>query len=201
MNTKGITGLKEKQSKAFEALKGPLKLTNVMQTPKLVKVVVSAGIGSIKDKKKVELVGKRLTSITGQKVGLKGAKKSIAAFKVREGDPVGYQVTLRGQRMISFLNKLLNVSLPRTRDFRGISKRAIDAIGNITIGIRENSIFPETVDEELKDIFGLAITVVTTAPNKEQALAFFEYLGFPFSKVEVEKKQKKTKKEKKVAGA
>ncbi len=186
-----MNGIKEKQKKTFESLKDSLKISNVMQVPKLVKVVVSAGIGSIKDKKKIELVANRLNTITGQKVVAKGAKKSIAAFKVRQGDPVGYQVTLRGERMIGFLDKLINIGFPRTRDFRGISKQGIDDIGNMTMGIKEHTIFPETGDEELKDVFGLAVTVVTTAKNKKDAAIFFEYLGFPFSKVEVERKRGK----------
>lgn len=186
-----MISIKEKQNKAFASLKGPLGIENVMQSPKITKVVLSAGVGSVKDKKKLELVSDRLTRISGQKVSTRGAKKSIAAFKVRQGDTVGYQVTLRGDRMFGFLDKLLNIALPRTRDFRGISRRAIDDIGNITIGIKEHSIFPETSDEELKDIFGLAITVVTTAKDKKSANAFFDYLGFPFKKEEDERKGKK----------
>lgn len=181
--------LKEKQKKSFESLKEKLGLKNIMQTPKILKVVVSAGIGSIKDKKKIELVADRLTKITGQKIVTKGAKKSIATFKVRQGDPSGYQVTLRGERMRGFLDKLLNVSLPRTKDFRGISPKAIDDVGNITIGIKEHTIFPETADEELKDVFGLAVTIVTSAKTKEQAGVFFEYLGLPFKKKEEETKK------------
>lgn len=181
--------LKEKENKTFAELKEKLGLKNIMQAPKVLKVVVSAGIGSIKDKKKIELVADRLTKITGQKIVTKGAKKSIASFKVRQGDPSGYQVTLRGDRMRGFLDKLLNVALPRTKDFRGISKKAIDDVGNITIGIKEHTIFPETADEELKDVFGLAITVVTSAKSKEHAKVFFEYLSFPFKKKEEETKK------------
>ena len=123
----------------------------------------------------------------------KGAKKSIAAFKVRQGDAVGYQVTLRGDRMINFLNKLLHIALPRTKDFRGISRKAIDDVGNITIGIPEHTIFPETSDEELKDVFGLGATIVTTSESRKAAEVFFEYLGVPFSKVELEKKAARKK--------
>jgi len=180
--------IQEKQSKMFEALKGTFGYTNVMQTPKLTKIVVSAGVGSFKDKKKIELVADRLAKITGQKASIRGAKQSIASFKVREGDPVGYQVTLRGKRMMGFLDKLINVALPRTKDFRGISLRSIDEMGNYTVGIREHSIFPETTDEELKDVFGLAITIVTTAKTKKEAEAFLRELGLPFKKVEDSKK-------------
>ncbi|MEO8637543.1 MAG: 50S ribosomal protein L5 [Candidatus Taylorbacteria bacterium] len=183
--------LKEKETKAFATLKEKLGLKNVMQVPRVLKVVVSAGVGSIKDKKKIELVADRLTKITGQKIVTKGAKKSIASFKVRQGDTSGYQVTLRGDRMRGFLDKLLNVSLPRTKDFRGISVRSIDDVGNITIGIKEHTIFPETADEELKDVFGLAVTVVTSANSREQAKTFFEYLNFPFKRNEEMKKPAK----------
>ena len=183
-----MNGIKEKQNKAFESLKASLGLTNIMQTPKLVKVVVSSGIGSVKDKKKIELIADRLTKIAGQKVVTKTAKKSIASFKSRQGDAAGYQVTLRGDRMVHFLNKLLNIALPRTKDFRGIARKAIDEMGNINIGIREHTIFPETSDEELKDIFGLAVTIVTTAKGVKDAGIYFEYLGIPFMKPEEEKK-------------
>ncbi len=172
----------DKQKKTFSALKGARGYTNAMQAPKLVKVVVSVGVGSLKDKKKVELIVDRIRKITGQKPAARGAKKSIATFKVREGDVVGYQVTLRGKRMFDFLERLLHVALPRTRDFRGLSPKAIDAIGNYTLGIPEHTIFPETADEETKDIFGFAVTVVTTAKSADEARAFLGHLGFPFKK-------------------
>lgn len=176
--------LKEKTAKTFDTLKGTFHYTNPMQAPRLVKVIVSTGVGSVKDKKRLELVTNRLSQITGQKPASRGAKKAIATFKSRIGDVVGYQTTLRGSRMIGFLDKFLNVSLPRTKDFRGISLSAIDAMGNITIGIKEHTIFPETADEDLKDVFGLSITVVSTAKTKEEARGFLEYLGFPFKKDE-----------------
>lgn len=176
--------MKEKNEGAYTALKESQKYTNRMQAPRLVKVIVSAGVGSFKDKKKIDLVEDRLSKITGQKPAKKGAKISIAAFKVRQGDPVGFQTTLRGKRMYDFLDKLVHIALPRTKDFRGISTKSIDAMGNYTLGIREHAIFPETTDEELKDIFGLAVTVVTTAKSASEAKAFFEYLGFPFKKGE-----------------
>ena len=121
----------------------------------------------------------RLAKITGQKPSLRSSKKSVASFKVRQGDPIGVSVTLRGARMYDFLDKLVHIALPRTRDFRGLKATAIDDMGNITIGIKENTIFPETSDEDLKDVFGLAITVVTTAKTKAEAEAFFRHLGFP----------------------
>ena len=136
----------------------------------------------MKDKKKIELIQDRLAKITGQKTAPRGAKKSVAAFKIREGDTIGYQVTLRGKRMYDFLDRLLHIALPRARDFRGLSRESVDLMGNVTIGIREHTIFPETGDEDIKDVFGFAITVVTTANNKKDALAFLEHLGFPFKK-------------------
>jgi len=178
--------LKEKQNKAFEILKDKFGYKNVMQSPKLVKIIVSSGTGSQKDKKRKELIGDRLNKITGQKVAEKGAKKSIASFKVRQGDPVGYQATLRGVRMYNFLEKLVNIALPRTKDFRGLKNSAVE--GNaINVGIKEHTIFPETADEDIKDVFGLAVTVVTTSKSKAETKAFLEVLGFPFAK-EVAKK-------------
>lgn len=180
---------KQKQKEAFGALKEKMGYKNPMQTPRLTKVVVSAGVGSFKDKKKIETVEDRLSKITGQRAAKRGAKKSVAAYKTRTGDTVGTQITLRGPRMYGFLDKLLNVAFPRTRDFRGISAGAIDEIGNITIGIREHTIFPEAVDEDLRDVFGMGITVVTTAKTKKEARAFFDHLGFPFKKVEELKRE------------
>ncbi len=189
-----IKTIKEKNDSTFKALSEMQGYKNPMQAPHIVKVVVSSGVGSFKDKKKIDLVADRLTKITGQKAVKKGAKVSIAAFKVRQGDPVGFQVTLRGKRMYDFLDKLINIALPRTKDFRGISSSAIDGMGNYTLGIREHTIFPETTDEELKDIFGMSITVVTTAKSKEEAKAFFDHLGFPFKKSEENERGKKVAK-------
>jgi large subunit ribosomal protein L5 len=180
--------IKDKQQKAGETLKKQFGFKSIMQSPRLSKVVVSVGIGSLKDKKKIELIADRVSRITGQKAAVRGSKKSIASFKVRQGDPVGYQVTLRGERMYDFTDKLLNIALPRTKDFRGISKNGIDVMGNYTLGIKENTIFPETTDEELKDVFGLAITFVTTSKDAKHTEAFLELLGFPFKKEESKKK-------------
>lgn len=170
----------EKQKTAYATLKERFEYTNIQQSPKIEKVVVSTGIGKIADPKKKELILDRLAKITGQKPATRGAKKSVASFKVREGDIVGYQVTLRGERMRDFLDKLINIALPRTRDFRGLNLNAIDEVGNFTIGLREHTIFPETSDEELKDVFGFAVTVVTSAKSKEEAEALLRHLGFPF---------------------
>jgi large subunit ribosomal protein L5 len=183
--------IKQKTTKAFEALKSEFGYKNPMQAPKIMKVVVSSGIGSVKDKKKIELIADRLSKITGQKPVRKGAKISIAAFKVREGDPVGMQITLRGARMYDFLDRLINIALPRTKDFRGISSNGIDEMGNYTLGIKENTIFPESGDEDLKDVFGLAVTVVTNVKDAKQTKAFLLHLGFPFKKVETKEAKPK----------
>jgi len=175
--------IKQKSQKSFEVLKEQFKYKNKMQAPRLVKVIVSTGVGKLRDdKRKIEIIPKKLALITGQKPAERAAKKSIATFKVRAGQLSGFQVTLRGPRMYAFLDKLINVSLPRTRDFRGLSTNGIDAMGNYSLGIKENSIFPETADEDLKDVFGLSITLVTTSKTKNETEAFLTYLGFPFKK-------------------
>lgn len=179
--------VKEKAQNAFETLKADFGYKNKLQAPKLQKIVISATTGSIKDPKKKDLVGDRLGKITGQKAAKKSAKKSMAAFKVRQGDPVGWQVTLRGERMWSFIEKLINISLPRTRDFRGIETKSVDAMGNYTLGVKEHNVFPETSDEEIKDVFGFALTLVSTATSKEETLAFMRELGFLFKKVDAKK--------------
>ncbi|MAZ29934.1 50S ribosomal protein L5 [bacterium] len=175
---------KTKLTTAFAALKGTLGYGNVMQTPRIEKIVVSTGTGKIDDKQKIAIIEDRLARITGQKASPRPAKKSIASFKLREGDIIGYQVTLRGARMQHFLDKLIHVALPQTRDFRGLKLSAIDEMGNYTIGIKDNTIFPECADEELKDVFSLAITIVTTAKSKEEAKAFLEHLNLPLQKEE-----------------
>jgi len=179
---KNSPNVQTKASEIFETLKSKFGYKNVMQAPKIVKVVISSTTGSIKDPKKKALMADRLTKITGQKVSEKAAKQSIATFKVRQGDPVGYQVTLRGARMYDFLNKIIHIALPRTRDFRGLNANSIDEMGNFTFGIKEHTVFPETADEELKDVFGMAVTVVTTSDNKEETKALLDHLGFLFKK-------------------
>jgi len=175
--------IQEKQKTAFNDLKADFGWSNVMQTPKIQKVVVSVGVGKMaKDKSKVELVEDRLAKITGQKPASRGAKQAISTYKTRIGDKVGYQVTLRGKRAEDFLNRVVHIALPRTKDFKGISAGAIDEMGNYTLGIKEHTVFPETADEELKDVFGMAVTVVTTAKNKKEAEAYLRHLGFPFKK-------------------
>ncbi|MDQ5962280.1 MAG: large subunit ribosomal protein [Patescibacteria group bacterium] len=184
MSKSSFVGVVEKQKASFENLSKKFGYKNAMAAPKLVKVTVSVATGSYikRDRKFNELVMDRLAKITGQKPTLRKAKKAVASFKTRQGDLIGVSVTLRGARMFGFLDKLLNVALPRTKDFRGISKTSVDNIGNITFGIKEHTIFPEIHDEELKDVFGMAITLGTTAKTKDEATDFFELIGIPFRK-------------------
>jgi len=173
---------REKIEKIRPELKKELGVKNDWAAPRILKVVVNSGTGKAKDKKRNELVGDRLSKITGQKAAPRGAKQSIASFKLRQGDIIGFSSTLRGKRMYDFLDRLFNVAIPRIRDFKGFDEKCIDEIGNLTLGIKEHVVFPETTDEELKDVFGLSVTIVTTAKNKKDALAFFKALGFPFKK-------------------
>jgi large subunit ribosomal protein L5 len=173
---------KQRQQTAYDALSESQGYKNTMRAPRIEKVVISSGTGKAKDKNRNALVADRLARITGQKASERPARVSIAQFKMRAGDIIGYQVTLRGSRMFDFIDKLIHIALPRTRDFRGINESAVDEMGNLTIGIREHTIFPETSDEDLKDVFGLAVTIVTSAKSKEEALAFFRHLGVPFKK-------------------
>lgn len=172
---------KQREQDTFETLDKSFEFGNRMRSPRVTKVIVSTGVGKKRDAKQIALIEDRLARITGQKPSVRGARMSIASFKVREGDTVGLTVTLRGARMYEFLDKLIHIALPRTRDFHGISPKAIDEMHNITIGIRDHTIFPETADEDVRDVFGLAITVVTTAKSKEEAEAFLRHLGFPLS--------------------
>ena len=165
-------------------MKGEFGYKSKLAAPRLTKVMVSVATGSKMkvDKHRNDFVIDRITKIAGQKATTRSAKKSIAAFKVREGDKVGVVVTLRGKRMFAFLDKLFSIALPRTKDFRGLKIGAVDSIGNMTIGIKEHTIFPEIKDEELKDVFGFAITLVTTAKTKKEATQFFKLLEVPFKK-------------------
>ena len=176
--------VKEKEEGIFDKMKDTFHYKNNMAAPKMVKMVLNVGTGTAvkKDKNKNDAIGERLAKITGQKGALRGAKQSIASFKVRQGDPIGIIITLRGKRMYAFLEKLINIALPRTKDFRGINPGAVDNVGNLTLGIKEHTIFPETADEDIKDVFGLAITLVSTAKNKKEGKTFFEFLGIPFKK-------------------
>ncbi len=176
---KTFTTMKEKMESVYPSLRESFAYKNKMQAPRIMKMIVSTGVGKISDKHKRELIQNRLAQITGQKTVERRAKKSIATFKLREGDVVGYQVTLRGPRMRTFLDKLIHLALPQTRDFRGLPISAIDEMGNYTLGIKEHTIFPETADEEIKNVFGFGITIVTTAKTKKEAEALLTHIGLP----------------------
>jgi large subunit ribosomal protein L5 len=144
------------------------------------KVVINIGLGrALKDEKFMEIALRDLALITGQKPKTTLAKKSIANFKTRKGQIVGAIVTLRGKRMRDFLSRLINIALPRTRDFRGISLKSLDKNGNLTIGIKEHIVFPEISGEEIRNIFGFEITVVVKAKNRDEAIKLYKTLGFP----------------------
>ena len=157
------------------------KYRNPMQVPKLVKCVVNMGVGkATEDIKMLEEAAAELAMICGQKPVYTRAKKSISNFKIRKGQAIGCFVTLRKQRMYEFTDRLLNVALPRIRDFRGVSPRAFDEQGNYTIGIREQNIFPEVISDKVQRAQGMSVTLVTTAETKEEALHLLHWLGVPF---------------------
>jgi large subunit ribosomal protein L5 len=164
-------------------MKKDFGIDNVMAVPKIQKIVINIGIGKfMKDDKFIEHIVRDLSLLTGQKPVMRKARKSIAGFKVRQGMENGITVTLRGKRMYDFIDRFINIALPRSKDFRGIDLKNFDGRGNLNIGIKEHSIFPEVNYESLKDIFGLQITFVTTAKNKEEGTALFRHLGFPLKK-------------------
>lgn len=165
------------------ALMDDLGLENMMQVPRISKVVVNIGMGEALDNPKaLEAAVGDLMSITGQRPVITKAKKSIANFKLREGREIGAKVTLRGDKMWAFLDRLINVALPRTRDFRGIPADSFDGRGNYTLGLREQLIFPEIVYDKIDKIRGMEITIVTTAETDDQARRMLAMLGMPFSK-------------------
>ncbi|HEY4527274.1 MAG TPA: 50S ribosomal protein L5 [Candidatus Paceibacterota bacterium] len=167
------------QQETFDSLKDQMGYRNIMQAPRVTKIIIGTGVGAVKDKKRLDMIVDRLAKITGQAPAQRGAKKSIANFKIRTGDIAGYQITLRGARAVSFLDKLIHVVFPRVKDFRGLKLSAIDEMGNISIGFREHTVFPETSDEDAKDVFGLSITIVTTAKGKKEAEGFLRHVGLP----------------------
>lgn len=173
--------IKEKYKKeAVPGMKKEFGYKNDYAVPRITKVVISTGIGSIKDKERMKLIEEHLSLIAGQKPVRTTAKKAIASFKTRKGSHVGYSITLRGQRMYDFLNRMVFVAMPRQRDFRGISLKSIDGFGNLTMGFKDHLVFPEMVGQDVRDAFGFAVTVVTTAKSKDEAIGFFKLLGFPF---------------------
>ncbi|MEV5001349.1 50S ribosomal protein L5 [Nocardioides sp. LML1-1-1.1] len=163
------------------ALKSEFEIANVMQVPGLVKIVVNMGVGeAARDSKLIEGAIRDLTAITGQKPAVTKARKSIAQFKLREGMPIGTHVTLRGDRMWEFLDRLLSLALPRIRDFRGLSPKQFDGRGNYTFGLTEQVMFHEIDQDKVDRQRGMDITIVTTATNDEQGRALLKQLGFPF---------------------
>ncbi|HLD27417.1 MAG TPA: 50S ribosomal protein L5 [Patescibacteria group bacterium] len=174
--------LKEKyQKEVVSKLMAEFGYANALAVPKIVKATINVGIGRQKeDAKHMETVERTLERITGQKPVYTLSKKSIAAFKVREGMKVGLKVTLRGKRMWSFLDKLVAVALPRVRDFRGLELKILDKTGNLNIGFKEHIVFPEIRSDEIEKLHGLEVAITTTAKNYQIGLALFKYLGFPF---------------------
>jgi large subunit ribosomal protein L5 len=155
--------------------------TTVMQVPRIEKVVVNLGLGeAVQNPKVIDTAVQDIVKITGQKPVVTRAKKSIAQFRVRQGMPIGVKVTLRGQRMFHFMDKLMNVALPRVRDFRGVSPRAFDGRGNYTLGLREQLIFPEIDYDQVDKVRGMEVVVVTTAKSDEEARALLTLMGMPF---------------------
>ncbi len=176
--------LREKyENEVVEALMEKFQYDNVMEVPKLEKVIINMGVGEAKDNPKVlEAAVEELEIIAGQKPVVTKAKKSIANFKLREGMSIGTKVTLRGQKMYDFLDKLMNIALPRVRDFRGVSSRSFDGRGNYALGIKEQLIFPEIEYDKVERIRGLDIVIVTTAETDEEAKEFLSLMGMPFKK-------------------
>jgi large subunit ribosomal protein L5 len=176
--------LKEKYLKEVSpALIKSLGYSNVMQVPRITKVVINIGMGeAMENPKALDAAVQDLSAITGQKPVITKARKSIANFKLREGRAIGTAVTLRGEKMWAFLDRLMNIVLPRVRDFRGVSAESFDGRGNYTLGLREQIIFPEIEYDKVDKVRGMEITIVTTAPSDDQASALLQLLGMPFRK-------------------
>ncbi|MBR3722548.1 MAG: 50S ribosomal protein L5 [Selenomonadaceae bacterium] len=175
--------LQEKyKNEVVKAMTEKFGYKNVMQLPKLEKVIINMGVGeSVQNPKALDAAVADLTLISGQKPLLTRAKKSLAAWKLRQGMPIGCKVTLRGNRMYQFLDKFMNVALPRVRDFRGVSKNAFDGRGNYAVGLKEQLIFPEIDYDKIDKIRGMNIVIVTTAKTDEEAREFLKLLGMPFA--------------------
>lgn len=182
--TKYVARLKQKyDSEVVSKLQEEYKYGSVMEVPHLEKVVINVGVGdATQNSKLLDDAVRDLTIISGQKPVITKAKKSIASFKLREGQSIGCKVTLRGNRMYEFLDKLFTISLPRVRDFRGVSKNSFDAKGNYTLGVREQLIFPEIDFDKVSKIRGMDIVIVTTAKSDKEAYTLLEALGMPFHK-------------------
>jgi large subunit ribosomal protein L5 len=179
-----MSRLKEKYlNEVSPALMSKFEYKSVMQVPKVDKIVINMGVGdAVQNTKALDAAVEELTIITGQKPVVTKAKKSIAGFRLREGMPIGCKVTLRGERMYDFLDKLIAISLPRVRDFRGVSKKAFDGRGNYTLGVKEQLIFPEIDYDKVSKVRGMDIVIVTTANSDEEARELLTQFGMPFQK-------------------
>ena len=179
-----MPNLKEKYTNELRApLQEKLGIQNVMALPKLTKVVINMGVGeAANDKKYLESAVQNLTAISGQKPVITKARKSVASFKIREGWPIGCKVTLRGNKMYEFMERLINIAIPRERDFRGLNSKSFDNQGNYSFGIKEQIIFPEINYDHIDKIRGMDICINTSAKNKDEAKALLEALQFPFKK-------------------
>ncbi|MCL4387063.1 MAG: 50S ribosomal protein L5 [Patescibacteria group bacterium] len=179
-----MSKLEEKYNKEIKkSLKEKFGYSNIFEIPRVKKIVVNAGVGrAVADQKFLEFTEERLALVTGQKPIRTVSKKSIAGFKLREKMPIGVQVTLRGKRMYDFLDKLINIALPRVRDFRGIKLSAFDKKGNYSLGIRDHMVFPEISYEDQGQSFSLQVNIGTTAKNNKEAKALLEEMGFKFEK-------------------
>ena len=179
-----MSRLKEKYlNEVTPALMSKFNYKSGMQVPKVEKIVINMGVGdAVQNSKALDAAVEELTIITGQKPVVTKAKKSIAGFRLREGMPIGAKVTLRGERMYEFLDKLISISLPRVRDFRGVSKKAFDGRGNYTLGVKEQLIFPEIDYDKVSKVRGMDIVIVTTANSDEEARELLTQFGMPFQK-------------------
>jgi large subunit ribosomal protein L5 len=179
-----MSRLKEKyQQDILPALMKEFKYTSVMQAPRVVKVVINVGLGeAIQHAQALDAAQQDIAAISGQHPVTTKARKSIANFKLRQGMPIGIMVTLRGKRMYEFLDKLISVSLPRIRDFQGLNRNAFDGMGNYTLGLKDQTIFPEILYDKVDKVRGLEICIVTTARNNAEGLRLFELMGMPFSR-------------------
>lgn len=170
------------RKEVIPAMREKFGYKSVMAVPKVEKVVINAGFGRkavAKETAAIEKTEKDLAKLTGQKPAVRKAKKSISGFKLRQGMPIGMMVTLHGRRMYDFIDRLISIALPRSRDFHGLDSKSFDKRGSLSIGIKEHSIFPEITYESLKDIFGLEISVVTTAKSREEGIELLKLMGFP----------------------
>ena len=171
------------REKIVPELKERLELDNVMEVPKITKITVNMGVGeAVADKKVMDAATGDLAKITGQKPAVRKSKKAVASFKIREGLPVGCMVTLRGARMYEFLDRLINVAMPRIRDFRGVNPRSFDGQGNYSFGVKEQIIFPEIAYDQIDQVRGMDITITTSAGDDKRGRALLEAFNFPFRK-------------------